>query len=321
MNTQVEQLNNQGVKFFLNGNFKEAKQKYNEALDLLPSYATALNNMGMLLLQEKEFKQAEEMFEKAIQQEEKPAYILNLGHAFANQNLLDDAEKCYTKSIRLNPSSLMAWKSLAALHQFMKQFHDSVQLWEKIILDLDDSVYFKIEMAKDLLALKRDQEALDILSKAANQNDSQEKTWYYIGYIHFLHKNFGLAEKALKNSLATNPDYEPSRHLLGSVYLGHGQLNSAIEQWNFILKNNPLQHNVRIDKGVTLLAHQMKDEALKELNIVLDNDSNNFKALYYKGLVLLELNQDKEIAKTCFEKVVNTKTEFSQKAKQILKSL
>ena len=44
MNTQVEQLNNDGVQFFLGGKFSEAKQKYEEALSLSPNYPTTLNN-------------------------------------------------------------------------------------------------------------------------------------------------------------------------------------------------------------------------------------------------------------------------------------
>jgi len=34
MENKVEQLNNEGVKLFLNGNFDEAKIKYQEALQI-----------------------------------------------------------------------------------------------------------------------------------------------------------------------------------------------------------------------------------------------------------------------------------------------
>ena len=154
MNKQVEELNNDGVKFFLNGNPKEAKDKYLQALEISPNYATTLNNLGMLYLQEKDFIQAEKCFTEANREKDNPTYLLNLGHVYANRNLLEMAEEYYLKSIELDPKSLMAWKSMASLYQYQKRYHDSIKIWENIIENQSRDSFYKIQLVKDLIELK-----------------------------------------------------------------------------------------------------------------------------------------------------------------------
>jgi len=279
MEKQVEELNNEGVRFFMNGNLVEAKSKYLEALKISPGHATTLNNLGMLYLQEKDFEKAEMYFLEANKEKDNPTYLLNLGHALANRNLLDQAEECYLKSIELNPNSLMAWKSLASLCQFRKKFSESVKIWENMIQNYSRDPYYKIQLAKDLIELTEYQYALNVLSQAARSEKYQELAWYYTAVIHLNSKNFGLAESAINKSLALKPDNEPFRILAATVYLSLSQLNQALFHWDYLLRMNENNHKIRTDKAVALLAHGYKGEALAELNLVISGDQENVKAV------------------------------------------
>jgi len=321
MNHQVEQLNNEGVKLFLNGNFEEAKTKYQEALQISPLYATTLNNLGMLYLQEKDFKIAEMYFSKANSEKDNPTYLLNLGHAFANQNLLDRAEECYAKSIELNSNSLMAWKSVASLYQFQKRFTESVKVWEKIIRDYSRDSFYKIQLAKDLIELKEVQHALRVLSDVSDFEKHQELAWYYIAVIHLNSKNFGLAETAINKSLALQPDNESFRILAATIYLGLSQLGKALFHWNYLLRINETNHKVRTDKAVALLAHGFANDALTELNTVISFDKNNIKALYYQALTLLELKRDKKETVEILKALILGDHAYSKNAKELLSKI
>ena len=197
MQKQVEQLNNEGVKFFLKGNLKEAKTKYQEALAISPDHATTLNNLGMLYLQEKDFVNAEMCFKEANKGKNNPTYLLNLGHTYANRNLLGEAEECYLKSIEFNPNSLMAWKSLASLYQFRRNYSKSIKIWENIIQNYSRDACYKIQLAKDLIGLEEFGYALEVLSRIVDSEKYQELAWYYIALIHLNSKNYGLAEIAI----------------------------------------------------------------------------------------------------------------------------
>ena len=319
MNTQVEQLNNEGVRFFLNGNFEEARIKYEEALQISPQYATTLNNLGMLYLQEKDFAKAETYFKEANKEKENPTYLLNLGHVYANLNSLDLAEECYLKSIELDPNSLMAWKSIASLYQFRRRFNDSIKVWENIILNYSRDSFYKIQLVKDLLELKEYQYALKILADASDFEKHQELAWYYTAVIHLNLKNFGLAETAINKSLALSPDNEPFRILAATIYLSLSQLDKALFHWDFLLKLNENNHKVRNDKAVALLAHGMKDEALAELDFVLSKDPDNTKALYYKALTLNEMKKNGQETKKILEGLKNGNHTYATSAAELLK--
>jgi tetratricopeptide (TPR) repeat protein len=321
MENQVEQLNNEGVKFFLNGNFSAAKTKYREALEISPEYPTTLNNLGMVLLQEKKYTEAEKCFKKAIELKENPTYLLNLGHVYANLNQPGKAEDNYLKSIELNPNSLMAWKSLGSLYQFQKKYFHSVKIWKNVIENYSHDPYYKIQLAKDMIALKEFGQALNVLSEAAGQDKYQEMVWYYTAMIHFSQSNFGIAESAIKKALALKPDDEACRILAATIYLGLSQLDKALMHWDYLLKANENNHKVRIDKAVALLANGYRKEALEELNFVISKDKKNVKALFYKALTLVEMKENLNEGKEILNVLKTGSHPFRDKAAGLLEKL
>ncbi len=321
MNHQVEHLNNEGVKHFLNGNLHEAKVKYQQALEILPDYSTTLNNLGMLYLQEKDFKSAEKYFIKANNGTNNPTYLLNLGHAYANQNLLEQAEECYAKSLEINTNSLNAWKSLASLYQFQKRFSESVKVWERIIAEYSIDPYYKIQLAKDLIELKEFQYSLKVLSGALDFGKYQELAWYYMAVIHLNSRNFGLAEVSINKSLGIQPDNEDFRILAATIYLALAQLDKAIFHWNYVLRLDDLNHKVRIDKAVALLANGFTEKALAELDFVLSKDKNNPKAMYYKALTFTELKDNKTEAIKILKSLILKEHAYAQSAKELLSKI
>ncbi len=321
MEEKVKKLNNEGVKYFLKGHFGEARKKYLEALEIIPVHPATLNNLGMVLLQEKKFSEAEKLFFKASQQKENSTYHLNLGHAYANQKKNQKAEACYLKSIHLKPDALMAWKSLATLYQFQKNYYKSVETWEHICKNINADPSFKIQWAKDLMALGEHEKALERFSEVIGHEQYQEQGWYSMGLIHFKKNNFGMAEKSIKKVLAINPDHEASRMLAAVVYLGTSQLDKALFHWNYLLRLNENNHKVRTDKAVALLANGFKKEALTELNRVLLHDKDNPKALYYKALTNIEMKVDLHEAAQILKQLQSAKNPFSRKAAGLLSKM
>jgi tetratricopeptide (TPR) repeat protein len=318
MEKKVNELNNEGVELFLNGKVSDAKKKYREALEISPENSTTLNNLGMALLQEKEFESAEKCFLAANKEKNNPTYLLNLGHVKANQNLFDEAENYYSRSIELNPKSLNGWKSLGSLYQYQKKYRKSVLIWEDIITNRSNDQYFIIQLVKDLIELKEFNQALNILSNISEYQENQESIWYFTALIHLNSKNFGLAKEAINKSLAVSPFNEASRLLAATIYLGLSELDNALFHWNYLLSVNENNHKVRIDKSVALLAFGFKNEALTELNYVINKDENNAKALFYKAMTLIEMNNKIDEAANILIKVKAGDNAFASKAKELL---
>ena len=84
-----------------------------QALAIDPSFADALYLMGLLAQNAEQFDHAIVWFSRAIEQEEKPRFLLSLGHALKRHGRLEDAFKVFDRAVELDIDSAEAWKPLA----------------------------------------------------------------------------------------------------------------------------------------------------------------------------------------------------------------
>ena len=317
-NARLEQLNNLGVKHFLKGEFSKARERYEKALELSPTYATTLNNIGMLCIQEQSYTMAEAYFKKALEQKETATYHLNLGHAYANQGRFVEAEQSYTRSLGLHSENVMTWKSLAALHQHQENYERSAQLWETVVSRYSHEPYFKIQWARDLIKLEAFSMALEVLESATQQDSLQEVVWYLIAEVQLHLCNFGTAETAIKRSLAYRPDDLRTRALAAAIYLGASKLPEALAEWDYILTQEKGNHKIRMDKAVSLLAYGKGEWALKEIEQVLQAIPNDPKARFYKAMTLMTLKIEPETVDSLLEQLSKEQNGFSERASELL---
>lgn len=77
-----------------------AKVKYQEAIELNPTYAQALNNLGNLLKEEKNLSEAEKLLRQAVTlQKDFAAAWMNLGIVLTSSNNFVEAEQCYLNAL------------------------------------------------------------------------------------------------------------------------------------------------------------------------------------------------------------------------------
>lgn len=71
--TNIEDLYNNATLLFRRGNIHEAKETYEDILNLDPGYLNALNNLGVICLRIMDYSAAENYLEKAVRLN--PAYV------------------------------------------------------------------------------------------------------------------------------------------------------------------------------------------------------------------------------------------------------
>lgn len=278
---KATEINNTGVRYFLNRQFEKAEECYREALDLNPENATALNNLGLLCHQKKQYKKAIEYFKKAIRIKEKATYHVNAGNAAACLNNMEEAESWYLKALEIDSNSVSARESLAKLYEHHNKTREAAGLWSDLIRSTGKEK-FKIEYAKNLMKQEKFKEAAEILYKRVSEESST--VWYYAGICEYQLKNYGSAEEVLKRGLAIDPDDENIRHYLAVTYLARGEAEKGMNQFNKILKLNPDNYQILTEKGVILLSRNKPDEALKLFEKSLSIRPDYKKAKKYKGM-------------------------------------
>ncbi len=280
---EAVEINNIGVRHFLNEEFEEAEKQYKKALEINPESATVLNNLGLLYHQKKKYKTAAEYFRKALKFEEKDTYCVNAGNAMANLNEAEKAKEWYLKALDLNAESITARESMANLLEYTGDSVKAAQYWGELINLTQKGKYF-IEYAKNLIKRGKFKDALHILYNKAPQDSGS--TWYLIGICEYELRNFGLTEKALKRSLGINPDSEEVRHYLAVALLASGRVNDAIAEIDKVLKLNPENYRMLTEKGVIMLSQKNTHEALNLFDKSLSLKPGYKKAIKYRNMAL-----------------------------------
>ncbi|MFB6317235.1 tetratricopeptide repeat protein [Saccharicrinis sp. FJH54] len=318
MNDELQDLNNKGVKLFMEGKFHEAESMYMEALQTDPDHSTTLNNMGMLRLYQKEYRLALVCFNKALKQAEKPVYYLNRGHAYAHLKQFDNAIEDYKTCVSIEPSSLKGWISLARTCIAAERKNEAIQYLERVV-SLDRDPVYKLELAKLLISTGSLDEARRILYTTLKSVKLKDVVLYYLGLIAFYRKNFGLASDYLQEALKLNHSNAVYRELLAAVFLAKGDAESALKEWNTVIHLHPENVKARLDSGIALLGLNYLKDADIQIRKALQLEPDNEKAQYY--LALLHYKEGKTGWRAEIERIAASGSGFSKKAQNFLNSL
>ncbi len=93
-----------GVAYHHMFDVADAKQYYQRAIKLDPSYAQAVNNLGAIYHAEKNYRQAERLYRKAIKLDpNSPLFYSNLGTAYFFQGNTRKGAEAYRQAFALDP--------------------------------------------------------------------------------------------------------------------------------------------------------------------------------------------------------------------------
>ena len=216
--------------------------------------------------------------------------------------------------------------TLAHVHQESRQYTDAIRLFRELLAGRPGEPQFKamlIYALKDAGKLDealslagelvqdhpRDPDALATRAQMLSANDrlsegvklvqsrlsrEQDPETYYriISQLYMDHKNYGKAEKAIKEGLGLKPDSEPLQFRLASVYERQEKLPDAEAEFMRILESNPDHAGVLnylgymwADRGIRL------HEALTYIRKATEMDPYNGAYLDSLGWVYFKLRR------------------------------
>lgn len=108
--------NNLGLSYAGIGNEKKAIECIKKALELKPNNFPFLNNLALQYRAIGDYDNAIKSLRTALAIEERPQLWVNLGGMYGELHNLDEAEKCFESSIRLDPEYSAAYVDLAIVY-------------------------------------------------------------------------------------------------------------------------------------------------------------------------------------------------------------
>jgi tetratricopeptide (TPR) repeat protein len=154
-----------------NGRVAEAHTLLDAVLKQDPSNAVACETLGYLALQQQDMEGARKWLTQAVKLESH-SYLAHFYYAsmVMNSEGLNAApaiESSLNTAIKLNPAFAPSYDRLASLYQMQNQRLDQARILELQATELDPSnLFFRLNMARLLMGLNRDDDALRVLEAA-----------------------------------------------------------------------------------------------------------------------------------------------------------
>ncbi len=164
---------------------------------------------------------------------------LNMGIAYAGQNLYQEAIDELNIAIQMDEDSFEAYNNLGAVYTRLGK-KEEAQKYYQIALDINPaSVIARYNLAENFLsqgekekALMQFQKLLDIYSDFAPAYDK-------LGVIYFQKGDLDQAKAFFQKAISLDKNYFSSHFNLGVIYEKFNQPNLAIQEYKKVLQLNP----------------------------------------------------------------------------------
>ncbi len=280
----MEKVLNLAVKIYYEqndiGQAKEVLIKL-EKIDI--KTADGLNYIGLGKLDELRLDEAIEYFGQAVQQDnQNPNYIYNLGQAYFLKGWFDEAQKCFSTAICLNPTEEKYHYSLAYLYYKsgnyeMAKTHLNPEYFEsKVLIQV-----IKSEQG-DLASPKVE------LEKMLNDEPDNETILYSLAKIYFKLDMFKQAKTIIERTLDVNPKVFEYKTFYIRLLLKLGDLKEAQERTGRLLDAYPKYYYAHVLEAEVNLEKKDYDALFDTAQDLIELDINHYEGYYYNALALFE---------------------------------
>jgi tetratricopeptide (TPR) repeat protein len=301
INKQIEELNQLGNQYWINGEKEKAKSTFQHALELGPFYPPSLNAMGIILTDEKKFEDAEQVFLKGITfaPQYAPLYD-NLGRVLYFMKRFEEAAQRFSTAISFDSSKHEYFYNLATVLFDMRNFKAAIENYD-LCLDIAPN-YANAWNGKGQchMNISEIEEAGNCYKKAIDLNPNDELLYHNLyAYYDMTHDKEG----------AQNIIDRAKKHITGSTRLTYLEARHLAKQKEYE-KGLSLLENVEIPKdslGVDILfeAAWMYDKT--------ESPEKAFNCLTQGNRIQSQENSALQIDVNAFPNLLKTESDFFQK--------
>jgi tetratricopeptide (TPR) repeat protein len=282
--------NNRGNDHLSLGNYRQAIEDYNKAIEFNPKSPEAYNNRAAAYQNLRNYKQAIEDYSKAIELNPKYAEAYNnRGGAYGILGNYRQAIEDCTKAIELNPKYAEAYNNRGNAHGGLGQYRQAIEDYTKAI-ELNPGLaeaYNNRGSAYGILGNYK--QAIEDCSKAIELNPKHAGAYNSRGNAYGSLGNYKQAIEDFSKAIEFNPKYAAAYNDRGEAYLRLGKHSQAIENCTRAIELNPkyveAYNNRAVAYGILGNYRQAIEDCTKaiELNPKYVEAYNN-RAVAYRSL-------------------------------------
>jgi protein O-GlcNAc transferase len=174
-------------------------------------------------------------------QEKDPKYQYNLGLFYLNQNKVDEAVKCFVKTLSLDTRYYLAWNALGLAHSMKGRLDESVKAYQKC---LEVNPQFN-EARNNLGTVYQEMKLFDKAEAEFRQAlldlnyQNRELPYFNLARLYFLQDRFDEAYDNVQKSLQIQPRLAMGYNLKGLILEKRDNLPEAIAAYEQAVKIVP----------------------------------------------------------------------------------
>ena len=290
---------NEGIDLHRSGNYEEAIQCYDRALEIDPKGADVWNNKGVAFKNLGHYDEAIKCYDRALKIDPKYARAwLNKSVALGNLGRYDEAIQCYDRALEVDPKDADAWYSKGVALNELGRYDEAVQCYDHALKI--DPKYASHRVIGDLRLQHR---ALEIDPKYAY-------AWHNKGVAL---KHLGRYDEAIAcydRALEVDPKHAHAWNSKGNALNDLGRYDEAIACYDRALEVDPKYASAWHNKGIALKNLGRYDEAIGCYDRALEVDPKFASAWNGKGIALDDLGRyDKAIA--CYDRALEVDPKYA----------
>ena len=211
-----------------------------------------------------EFQQAIDIFSNILEHEEDNAEIYNnMGLCYAKLGNFEQAEKSFTKSIKLNPLIPQTYINLSDLYYKSGDLSGAIGVLERGSYEIEDNYVIAHLLARVYIEDSRYDMAITELEKILDAQPENYDAYYDMGRVMFEMGNYEDAISNFENVIEYKEDNEFLYYYLAQAYEANNEIDKAISNY---LKSTTVNTKFAMPYkklGVLFLAREDFEDAIE----------------------------------------------------------
>jgi len=277
------------------GRYEEAIDSYDKALQIKPDYHEAWCNRGNALDDLGRYEEAIDSCDKAVQI--KPDFHqawFNRGNALVNLGRYEEAIDSYDKAVQIKPDYHEAWYNRGIALGNLGRYEESIDSYDKAIQIKPDKHEAWYGRGSALRKLGRYEDAIDSYDKALQIKPDYHEAWNNRG---FALDDLGRYEEAIDSydkALQIKPDYHEAWNNRGVALYTLGRYEEAIDSYDKAIQIKPDYHEAWYNRGFALGNLGRYEESIDSYDKALQIKPDYHDAWYNRGVALFNLGRYEE---------------------------
>jgi protein O-mannosyl-transferase len=264
--TYSEAYNNRAGVYVSLGNYRQAVEDCDKAIEISPKYAMAYNNRASVQVSLGNYRQAIEDCDRAIELNPRYAEAYhNRGNAHARLGKYRRAIEDYDKALEMNPRYAPAYNSRAGVYQSGGNFKRAVEdLDRAIALNPNYAVAYN-NRGNAYAGLGNNKQAIEDLNKAIEINPKYAEAYNNRAGVYGTLGNYRQAVQDCDQAIELNPKYAEAYNNRGNAYTRLGDYRKGIENYGQALEINPKYAGAYHNRAAAYLSLRNYRQAVEDL--------------------------------------------------------